>query len=352
MPVDHSTPGCPSQDAPPRTPKSRGITVLVTLLKAIVAVAILWLVLRNVDLASVWARTDKQDYWLVLLSFGIGLLQIALGGTRWLIALRALDARPPFWDTLRLFYVSIFFNSWVPGGIGGDVMRAWLTYRAHVSVKVAVTSVILDRVAALVGIALLILLTMPFLLSRAGYSLTALLPVGLSLAGLAGMFLVALLRRLPAAWLKFGLLRVMRDFGEDVRTVFLRPWNVAPLVLVAMASQVTLGVATYTMAASLDIDVSLADCIMLMQPVALVANLPITIGGWGVREAAMIAFFGLVGVPAAASLALSVQLGFLLLAIALPGGLLWLLMKPGTPSLGPDGKPGQPASFAPTRRID
>jgi len=70
-----------------------------------------------------------------------------------------------------------------------------------------------------------------------------------------------------------------------------------------------------------------------MQPVALVANLPISVGGWGVRETAMIALFGLIGVPASATLVLSIQLGLLSLIVALPGGLLWLALKSRAPNL-------------------
>ena len=81
------------------------------------------------------------------------------------------------------------------------------------------------------------------------------------------------------------------------------------------------------MAVSLNLNISLLECVVLMQPVALVANLPISVGGWGVRETAMIALFGLIGVPASATLVLSIQLGLLSLVVALPGGLLWLALK-------------------------
>jgi hypothetical protein len=81
------------------------------------------------------------------------------------------------------------------------------------------------------------------------------------------------------------------------------------------------------MAASLGIKVSLLDCIVLMQPVALLASLPISVGGWGVRETAVVLLFGLIGVPSSAALVLSLQLGLLALFVVLPGGILWLLLQ-------------------------
>jgi hypothetical protein len=83
------------------------------------------------------------------------------------------------------------------------------------------------------------------------------------------------------------------------------------------------------MARGLDMSASLLDCLVLMQLVALVTALPISIGGWGVREVAMVGLFGLIGLPASAALALSVQLGVLSLLAALPGGLVLLLLRAG-----------------------
>lgn len=103
----------------------------------------------------------------------------------------------------------------------------------------------------------------------------------------------------------------------------------------AIAAQIALGLATFSMAASLGIKVSMLDCIVLMQPVALLANLPISVGGWGVRETAVVLLFGLIGVPSSAALVLSLQLGLLALLVVLPGGILWLLLqiKDRAPSL-------------------
>lgn len=120
----------------------------------------------------------------------------------------------------------------------------------------------------------------------------------------------------------------MQSLGHSVGLIFLSPKGAILPLTYAIAAQLALGAATYAVAKSLDIDVTAIDCIVLMQPVALLANLPISIGGWGVRETAMIFLFGFVGVPASAALILSVQLGLLSLLVVLPGGILWLLLKP------------------------
>ena len=64
-------------------------------------------------------------------------------------------------------------------------------------------------------------------------------------------------------------------------------------------------------------------------PVVLVAGMPLSIAGWGLREGAMVAVFALVGVPMDGALLMSVLLGLLLLLISLPGGLVLAFSESG-----------------------
>ena len=56
-------------------------------------------------------------------------------------------------------------------------------------------------------------------------------------------------------------------------------------------------------------------------------TLPISIAGWGVRETAMVAFFGLIGVPAEGAVVLSILFGLVGIVVSLPGGAIWLATR-------------------------
>jgi uncharacterized membrane protein YbhN (UPF0104 family) len=63
-------------------------------------------------------------------------------------------------------------------------------------------------------------------------------------------------------------------------------------------------------------------------PVLLLAHtLPISIGGWGVREAAAVALLGMTGVDATSALLVSIMFGVLLVLATLPGALFWLMLR-------------------------
>jgi uncharacterized membrane protein YbhN (UPF0104 family) len=299
---------------------------LLTLAKVGLSALAFGIVAFTVDLSDAWQRMAQQNLWLATAAAGLILAQIALGAVRWHVILTQLGVRPALSDSLRLYYIAVFFNACLWGAVAGDVVRGLLAYRARIGSTTAISSVVLDRVAAVAAVAVLVLATAPLFGARAGYPLAAAL-AAVAAGLLAGVLVVAQSYRLPLDWQRNAWLRGIEALGRAAASVFLRPAPALKALGIAVAAQIAMALSVYVLAASLRIDLSLVDCLLLMQPVALITALPISIGGWGTREAAMIGLLGLVGVPASAALALSVQLGLITIIVVLPGGILWLLVR-------------------------
>jgi len=142
-----------------------------------------------------------------------------------------------------------------------------------------------------------------------------------------GIVVAALVHRLPIDWRRFKLLRAIHLLSTATDTIFLRVKTALPVLSAAVVGQTALAFAVYLISCGLNVDLSLIDCVILMQPIALAVALPISVGGWGVRETAMIGLLGLVGVSSSAALSLSVQLGLLTIVATLPGAAFWLLHR-------------------------
>jgi len=82
--------------------------------------------------------------------------------------------------------------------------------------------------------------------------------------------------------------------------------------------------ASFVLAQGLGLSVTFVDCLVLVPGVMLLAAAPISIAGWGVREAVMVAAMSLLGVPDDGSTSLSLVFGALIAGIGLVGGILWL----------------------------
>jgi len=310
-------------DQAPSRQSSWGFTFLKIALSALA----IGLVLHTVDLSAAWDRMAGQDVWYLLAAVAVLLLQICAGGLRWHVILKRLHPPARVLTSLQLFYIAVFFNTCLWGAVG-DVVRGGLSYRGKVPARTSLNSIVLDRVAALAGVAILVLVTAPYCFVRFGNTTVALVPAALAAACLVGIVVVAQFERLPQSWQHLRLMRLVQSLGEATRTIFLRPAAAIPTLLIAIAAQILMALTVYLLAQSLAISLSMIDCLVLMQPVALLTSLPISIGGWGVREAAIIKILGLVGVPSSAALALSVELGLLAMVVSTPGLIFWFVLKP------------------------
>jgi len=303
---------------------------LATTLKASFTVAILAVALRSVDFPVAWKYASKQNDWFLVLASAFLAFQVACGAGRWHVILRALNAMMPFIETCRIYYIGAFFGTCMVASVGGDVVRVWLMYRNKLSAGTATISVILDRVAAVAGVAIIVLAVTPFAVTTIGREIFAptLVLALFAVAGLVGIIIVAQLDRISVGrFARFRLVNQFVSIGSATRRVFLRPATSVPVLALGVATQLGGSLAAYAISRSLALNVTAIDCLILMQPVTLLATLPISIGGWGVREAAMVTFFGLVGVTPSAAVLLSIQLGLLAVVLSLPGGLLFFIQR-------------------------
>ena len=105
-------------------------------------------------LAYVWKRHVVERHPIhaefLALAFAVGLSALILTFLRWYILVRAVDLPFRVADAIRLGFIGFFFNTLMPGSVGGDAIKAWFLAREQKSRQTtAVATVIMDRVIAL-----------------------------------------------------------------------------------------------------------------------------------------------------------------------------------------------------------
>jgi hypothetical protein len=294
-----------------------------TLLKLAVSAGLIWLVCRNIDLSGVGQRFVGQSPGWLVAAAAATLVQIPLAALRWQRILRALDIDIPGRAVFAVTYIGSFFNSWLLGSGSGDVARALLAPPDPRGRGAIVHSVLFDRAATFAGIGLTILPVIALNigpLARGVPVLVSLAVVSLPFIGLIWLEPVAALVvrwQLPFAWIAAGLV----DSWKRLR----RSWRrYAMAIALAMVSEIALTTAAYCLARAQHLDVSFADFLMLMPPVLLLGALPISVGGWGVRENVLVLALAPIGVAGGAALLVGIQIGLLGALVSLPGGAIWL----------------------------
>jgi uncharacterized protein (TIRG00374 family) len=115
-----------------------------------------WAPEKGTGLRDVWQRHVIQGQPIHLQFLLIGAVvytcSVLLTLLRWYFLVRAQDLPFKVSDALRLGMVGFFYNTFLPGSVGGDVIRAAVLAREQSRRTVAVATVIMDRAIALWGL--------------------------------------------------------------------------------------------------------------------------------------------------------------------------------------------------------
>ncbi len=127
---------------------------------AVAGLLILWLSKRNFIDLSVY---KQLSFLSILVCLFCTFMNIFLNNIRWTILLNAQKFTVSIFQTLPLTFIGLFFNFAMPGGVGGDVIKAYYLLRDHQERKVnLVMSIIVDRIVGLMTMGMMATIAMAF----------------------------------------------------------------------------------------------------------------------------------------------------------------------------------------------
>jgi len=300
--------------------------ILLSTVKILISVALLYFSLRKVNLYDLAARIRVESLGWLGLAIAITFLQIFLGVLRWREISGECGAPLETRQAMRYNVIGTFFNQTLPSSIGGDAVRLWLVARNGAGWRAATYSIFVDRAVGLIALALLILATLPWsyqLISdpngRSGLIL-------LDAAALAGGLGFLVLGMLPWPWLKtwWATHHVHACAVIANRVIFSRDRGPKIAVLSMLIHIVTVVIA-WCVVQSIAAPATFGQVFQLLPPVMLITMLPISIAGWGVREATMGLAFGYAGLVTNEGVNISLLFGAVTFVVGVFGGLVWIL---------------------------
>jgi len=302
-------------------------------LKVGVSVALLYILLARVDLARLWQVARSASLPWLAAALAVYFVMILVSAWRWQILLRAQHLDIPFSPLTHSFLVATFFNNFLPSNIGGDVVRVRDTARAAGSKTLAATVVLVDRGIGLLGLVFV---------AAAGATWTAMRSDALGPVGpgmLWGLLAAGVGASAPMVLMPEGVGRILRPLErlhqDWVRrqithlTAALGRFRRAPGALVhcfvgAILVQAIIVSFYAAIARGLAIPVPLAHLAVLIPLSFLVQMAPVSVNGFGVREATFTVYFSRIGLPAESALALSFVSAILLMVFSISGAVVHL----------------------------
>ena len=301
--------------------------------KGLVSAGLLYILFARVDLDRLWAVARTASWRWLAAALALYGLMLLVSAWRWRLLLRAQRVPAHLWTLVRSYLVATFFNNFLPSNIGGDVIRIRDTAVAAGSKTRATAVVLVDRGIGLLGLAVV---------AAVGASATArasetIGPAGPALLWLAcGVGIVAAvpvimwpervglllrpLRALHQEWVEERITRLV-DGLANFRSA---PGSLVAGLLGAVVVQAILVGFYAGIARALAVDIPLAHLGVLVPLSFIVQMAPVSVNGFGVREATFGLYFQRLGLPLEAALAVSLIGAALMMLFSLSGAVTYL----------------------------
>jgi len=312
---------------------------LLTLLQVAVTVGLLWWVFHDPDKRAQMGEALRQADWSWLwIGVGVFFACTILATVRWKILLNVQGIDMGWVRTWQLFMIGMFFNLFMLGSTGGDVVKMFLAMReARHNKAAALLSVFMDRV---IGMMALILISLGFLYFR--YDLlshspasSALLTTLLWLLAVAVVVIVVMFVGSALGWVHYlPTWTPLRGRIVEVSAachMYAKGWRQTIWAFLVSFPLFAMFFITFYCAARAFTDkLGLVDVFSVLPIVAVITAIPISVSGIGLRESLFVSLLAPFGVGAAVATLISVT-GFLINTVgSLAGGLVFLFYRSST----------------------
>ena len=291
--------------------------------KFAISAILLYFALSRINVSTIGERLTHLDLSWVLAAAAIALLQTALVAIRWQRICLVCGTALPLRQAIRFNFVASFFSQVLPSTVGGDAARIWLLGRMGAGWRKASYSVLLDRFFGLMALTALVTAGLYWSFALIENPVGRIVLVAIGGGSLIGGATFLALAHWPSLthWM---FVRPIADMAVLARQILLSRVSGPFVLLISPLIHLMNALVAWSVARAAAAQLGYVDAFLLVLPVMLIATVPISIAGWGVRESALVIAFSYAGLPENDGLIVSVLLGGVMFATGIIGGIIWL----------------------------
>lgn len=277
--------------------------LLTTLLKLIVSAALLYFIFTKIDFTEVAKVLKSANPWWLSLAILLFVLSKVLNSFRLNLYFHTITVKLSQLSNLKLYLLGMFYNLFLPGGIGGDAYKGYVIQKQFkTGTKKVVGVLLLDRLSGMLliliyALALAYFVKLPFL-NGYDWILWLTIPIGI----LTFWFISKL-------WFSYALSAFWGSF-----------WYSAVLQLIQLG-------ATYCIMLALGVNTNELAYLFIFMVSSVVSVIPLTIGGIGSREVTFLYGSKWLGLDAGTAIGISFAF-FLITALVSLTGIGYHFKKP------------------------
>ncbi|MFA6342207.1 MAG: lysylphosphatidylglycerol synthase transmembrane domain-containing protein [Fibrobacteraceae bacterium] len=314
---------------------------VVFFLKCLVTVVPAYFVYKNITSTPGWDSSDleslflRMNYWPLIIASGCLVVSNFTGCYQWKLLLERQKVRMPYFQLVKLYFVGLFFNNFMPGNVGGDVKKVYdiRMQGGQTSIGAGFTATFFDRLFGLFFLNVLALVVGVLFFIYDPEQRWFLLPSLWVFLGFCAFFAALFSRRLGRILSK-GTSKI---FPVRVQERFLRMqerfqsfregrlwWHIT---LLSAFTQVLRVLVHFFCGLALGLDIAVSWYFFYIPMVAVVSALPVSIGGFGPRELLAQSLFAKAGVPSLESVFIQLLAYLTSLIVSLLGAFFFLTGK-------------------------
>jgi uncharacterized protein (TIRG00374 family) len=305
---------------------------LLTAARVVVGIGLILFLIYALDIQKIINNIRGIKYIYLFYAAIPYFLFIILSAWRWQVLLDFKKFGIRFRETIRIYFISLFFNNLLPTTVGGDMMRVAYTMKERRADALA--TVLVDRILGFVGLFIFSLIAVFYLLIEKNE--TEFLPfmlIGLCVVVLityvffsekAYAFISPAISRLKI--LKIGeRINRLHEAGTD----FGGAWGPISLCVAhSVVIQATLAIAPFFVLLGMgNSELGLVPFFIYVPIINVISMIPVSLNGLGVRENSYVILFSRVGLDGEVSLAVSLVSFFIIFGFSLVGGLFFIFHK-------------------------
>ena len=295
--------------------------MLQSFIRFSVTFGLMALILMHINFKSILDQISVSNMHLFALATLSVTGQIFFLNLRWHYLLNAGRYKIPFTRSVLINLASYFANILFVTSIGGIIAKSALAIKEGTSVTHAILATFIDRFMTMATLIIFAVFSLPILSGVLDTKTENMLAFSLLVIIASTALFIYLLR----SGLLYKYIKSSRRFSRLSATI--RSFVQDPVLLIKITynsifAQSLFFLSTLILSANMDYDGSTMQFLALLPVLALISSLPISFGGWGIREGAFIYGLGTIGFSPETAFLLSVQVGLVTLIapfiVALP----------------------------------
>ena len=287
------------------------------LINLAISLLLLSILFVEIDIDAISLIIIKSDIGYIFAALSILLLQVLFSAKKWQYILSLQVHHIEYKELICNLWCSLFVNQVLPSGAAGEINRVFFLKKRIGNYKSALLNIFWDKLIGLYGLVTMVFFSLPLMFFKKYLNFFHL---GVAVFGFFSLFFLILLNLGKIRKISFfRSLNFIEQLESDVMLFLKKRTNLIKLISFSFLIQFMSFIAFIflTKAFNIYIDYSI---IFFIVPVALIIMIiPISYGGWGIREVFIVYSFSLLGFSADIGLTLSVSFGLLLVFASLPG---------------------------------